>query len=66
MPLENQTTIADSLHTNTQNAYDLVTEKGGDYIEALKDNQPTLHALAQQKLDGTSPLLPRRKLPMAL
>lgn len=65
LPLENQTTIADSLHTNTENAYDIVTQKGGDYIEALKDNQPTLHALAQQKLDSTSPLLPRRRRPTA-
>ena len=66
VPLENVTLIADSLHTNAENAYSIVTEKGGDYIAALKDNQPTLHALAQQKLDNTSPLLNRRSWPMAL
>ena len=66
VPLENVTVIADSLHTNAENAYRVVTEKGGDYIAALKDNQPTLHALAQQKLDNTSPLLNRRSSPMAL
>lgn len=66
VPLENVTLIADSLHTNAENAYTAVTEKGGDYIAALKDNQPTLHALAQQKLDNTSPLLSRPSPPMAL
>jgi hypothetical protein len=66
IPLENTTTIGDSLHTNTENAYGIVTEKGGDYIAALKDNQPTLHALAHQKLDGTSPLLPKLSPPTAL
>jgi hypothetical protein len=61
VPLENATVIADSLHTNAENAYSAVTEKGADYIAALKDNQPTLYALAQQKLDNTTPLLPKRR-----
>lgn len=46
VPLENLTVIADSLHTNAQNAHTIVSQKGGDYMAALKDNQPTLHALA--------------------
>jgi hypothetical protein len=61
VPLLNTTIIADSLHTNAQNAQFIVQEKGGDYIAALKDNQPNLHKLAYQKLDGTSPLLPIAK-----
>ena len=55
VPLENVTVIADSLHTNAENAHTIVSEKGGDYIAALKDNQPILHALAPQRLDGTHP-----------
>lgn len=66
LPLENITVISDSLHTNIENAHHVVSEKGGDYIAALKDNQPTLHQLARQKLDGASPLLPSAKVPMAL
>jgi hypothetical protein len=66
VPLENVTVIADSLHTNAENAHAIVSQKGGDYIAALKDNQPTLHALAQQKLDGTPPLCPSAKRPTAL
>ena len=46
VPLDNVTVIADSLHTNAENAHHLVSQKGGDYIAALKDNQPKLHALA--------------------
>jgi len=56
--LLNTTVIADSLHTNEQNARFIVQDKGGDYIAALKDNQPTLHTLAHRKLDSASPLLP--------
>ncbi len=63
VPLENVTLIADSLHTNAENAYQIVTQKGGDYIAALRANQPSLRALAQQKLDSTSPLLPSAKAP---
>ena len=63
VPLENVTVIADSLHTNAENAHQIVSQKGGDYIAALTDNQPTLHALAHQKLDSTSPLLPVAKAP---
>ena len=59
--LLNTIIIADSLHTNHQNAQLIVQEKGGDYIAALKDNQPTLHQLAHKKLDGTPPLLPIAK-----
>ena len=66
VPLENVTVIADSLHTNAQNAHHIVSQKGGDYIAALKDNQPNLHALAHRKLDGTSPLLPNAKPAVAL
>ena len=29
----------------------MITAAGGDYFLALKDNQPTLHQLAQEKLD---------------
>ena len=65
VPLENVTVIADSLHTNAENAHQIVSQKGGDYIAALRDNQPTLHALARQKLDSTPPLLPTVKAPAA-
>ena len=65
VPLENVTVIADRLHPNAQNAHTLVSQKGGDYIAALKDNQPILHALAQQKLDATAPLLSSAKRPAA-
>jgi hypothetical protein len=58
VPLLNKTVISDSLHTNVANAQMIVQEKGGDYIAALKDNQAQLHALAHQKLDGSTPLLP--------
>jgi len=63
VPLENVTLISDSLHTNAENAHLIVSQKGGDYIAALRDNQPTLHALARKKLDPTTPLLPNAKAP---
>ena len=66
LPLENATVLSDSLHNNVENAHHIVTAKGGDYIAALKKNQPTLHALAQQKLAGASPLLSNVKAPTGL
>lgn len=30
----------------------IITSSGGDYFHALKDNQPTLYQLAQEKLDA--------------
>lgn len=57
VPLENVTVIADSLHTNTENAHHTVTLKGGDYIAAIKNNQPTLHDLAHTQLDSRTPPL---------
>jgi hypothetical protein len=63
--LENATLIADSLHTNATNAHLIVSVRGADYIAAIKDNQPTLHQLAQEQLADTSPLFRVSSLPMA-
>src|SRR6266550_3305126 len=43
--------------TPTQtNAHLIVSVRGANYIAAIKDNQPTLHQLAQKQLADTSPL----------
>jgi Druantia protein DruA/DDE_Tnp_1-associated len=63
--LENTTLVADSLHTNATNAHLIVSVRGANYIAAIKDNQPTLHQLAQKQLADTSPLFPVSSLPMA-
>jgi hypothetical protein len=63
--LENTTLIADSLHTNATNAHLIVSVRGADYIAAIKDNQPTLHRLAQKQLADTPPLFRVLSLPMA-
>src|SRR5206468_10452409 len=57
--------IADSLHTNATNAHLIVSVRGADFIAAIKDNQPTLHQLAQEQLADTSPLFRVSSLPMA-
>jgi hypothetical protein len=64
--LLNATLIADSLHTNAENARLIVQEKGGDYIAAVKDNQPKLHEHCHQQLDGCPPFLPRPNVGVVL
>ena len=61
VPLATVTVLADSLHPNAENAQQMVRQKGGDYIAALQDHPPALHALAHRKLDRTSPRLPTAK-----
>jgi hypothetical protein len=63
--LENTTLIADSLHTNATNAHLIVSVRGANYIAAIKDNQPTLHQLAQKQLADSPPLFRVSSLPMA-
>jgi hypothetical protein len=57
--LEN-TTLIDSLHTNATNAHLIVSVRGANYIAAIKDNQPTLHQLAQKQLADTPPFFESR------
>ena len=45
--LSNQLLSADALHNQKPIAKSIV-EKGGDYLLQIKDNQPTLHALAKK------------------
>jgi hypothetical protein len=59
--LHNATVTADSLHCQDETSHGIALDKGGDFVLQIRDNQPTLHALAQQKLQGSSPLLPRAK-----
>jgi hypothetical protein len=50
------TVTADSLHCQDQSAHLITREKGGDYLVQVRDNQPTLHALAQSQLATKLPL----------
>jgi hypothetical protein len=54
--LLNATVTADSLHCQDQTAHIITREKGGDFVLQVRDNQPTLHELAQTKLAGQAPL----------
>jgi len=59
--LENATVTADAMFTHADIARTIVQEKGGDYLLALKDNQPTLHkhvtGCFEAKHPGASPPL---------
>jgi hypothetical protein len=59
--LHNATVTTDSLHCQDQTAQQVVLEKGGDYLFQIRDNQPILHALAQNKMKESTPLLPRAR-----
>jgi hypothetical protein len=52
------TVTADSLHCQDETAHLIVREKGGDYLLQVRDNQPTLRALAEQQLEQKPPLFP--------
>lgn len=54
--LLNATVTADSLHCQDQTAHIITREKGGDYLLQVRDNQPTLRALAEQQLAQKPPL----------
>ena len=54
--LQNATVTADSLHCQDQTAHIITREKGGDFILQVRDNQPKLRALAEQKLAQERPL----------
>lgn len=57
--LHNATVTADSLHCQDQSAHIITREKGGDYILQVRDNQPKLRELAEQKLAQQPPLFRR-------
>jgi hypothetical protein len=59
--LHNATVTTDSLHCQDQSAQSIVLEKGGDFLFQVRDNQPTLHALAQSKLEHSTPLLSKSR-----
>lgn len=42
VPLENKTSLADALHTQTETAQQILFEGGGDYALSVKDNQKEL------------------------
>ena len=50
------TVTADSLHCQDQTAHIITRQKGGDYLLQVRDNQPTLRALAEQQLAQARPL----------
>ena len=50
------TVTADSLHCQDQTAHLITREKGGDYLLQVRDNQPTLRALAEPQLAQKRPL----------
>jgi hypothetical protein len=54
--LINATVSADSLHCQDLTAHIITREKGGEYLLQVRDNQPTLHQLAQNQLAGKAPL----------
>ena len=53
------TVTADSLHCQDQTAHIITHEKGGDFVLQIRDNQPTLHAQAQNQLAQVAPLFAR-------
>jgi hypothetical protein len=56
--LVNAVVTADSLHCQTKTAQIIVTQKGGDYVLQVRDNQPTLRQRCEQQLQEIVPLLP--------
>ena len=54
--LLNATVTADALFANPENTHLICSEKGGDYLISLKDNQPKLAAAAAEALEA-SPFL---------
>jgi hypothetical protein len=50
--LLNATVTADALFANPENAHLICSEKGGDYLISLKDNQPKLAAAAAEALEA--------------
>jgi hypothetical protein len=54
--LHHATLTADSLHCQDQTAHIIAREKGGDFILQVRDNQPKLRELAEQKLAQEPPL----------
>lgn len=50
------TVTADSLHCQDQTAHIITRDKGGDYLLQVRENQPTLRALAESKLESQRPL----------
>ncbi len=50
--LLNATVTADALFANPENAHLICSEKGGDYLISLKDNQPKLAAAAAETLEA--------------
>lgn len=53
--LTNAVITSDSLHCQDKTAHIITREKGADYVTQVRDNQPTLHAYAQQQLVGAPP-----------
>jgi hypothetical protein len=49
--LLNATVTADALFANSENAHLICSEKGGEYLISLKDNQPKLAAAAAEALE---------------
>lgn len=56
--LEDTLVTADALHCQQDTAR-IIVGRGGDYILSLKDNQPTIAAEAQRRLQDAAPLLSR-------
>lgn len=57
--LEGATVTADALYTVGDIAHTIVQEKGGDYILAVKGNQPALHKHVQSAFASSHPGAPR-------
>lgn len=60
MNLEGALLTADALHTRAETLRTIV-ERGGDYLLAIKDNQPTAHTEAARLLQGEPVLFKKRK-----
>lgn len=54
--LSGRTTTADALHCQVETAQEIVS-RGGDFILQVKDNQKTVHKLAQAGMTGFPPFL---------
>jgi hypothetical protein len=54
--LVNATVTADSLHCQDQSAHIIAREKGGQFLFQVRNNQPSLHQLAQSQLADKAPL----------
>jgi len=61
--LSHTLTTADALHAQRQTV-DAIVERGGEFLIQAKDNQKTVHNLADQLTRNLSPLLPARTKPM--